>query len=129
MLGAGYAETVLDWPHKLTLRAVAEGDADESPALRTLVASGLVEQHPDGRHVVTAAGRAALEDDGESGLGTLSQMTWGIAVALFSVIVILFAVVNSSRGDALLTETQIFSLLIAGIVIGLVVAYARRAAR
>ncbi len=89
-----------------------------------------MEQHPDGGYVVTAAGRVALEDDDESGyVGTLSEMTWGIAVAPFVVLVILFAVVNSSRGDALLTELQIFSLLIAGIVLGFVVAYAKRAAR
>jgi len=62
---AGHPATlcaVLDWAHDLTLRAVAAGDYDDSPALRTLVASGLVEQHPDGGYAVTAAGRVALED-------------------------------------------------------------------
>jgi hypothetical protein len=130
LLGTGYALAVLDAVHKLTLRAVARGDAGESPALRTLVASGLVEQHPDGGHVVTAAGRVALKDDDESGFAaTFSEVTWGIAVAPFSALVILFAVLNSSRGDALLTETQIVSLLIVGVGFGLAVAYAKRAAR
>lgn len=53
---------MLDWAHDLTLRAVADGDYDDSPALRTLVASGLVEQDPDGGCAVTPAGRVALED-------------------------------------------------------------------
>ncbi len=52
---------MLEWAHDLTLRAVADGDYDDSPALRTLVASGLVEQHPDGGYAVTPAGRVALE--------------------------------------------------------------------
>jgi len=130
LLGTGYALAVLDAAHRLTLRAVARGDAGESPALRTLVASGLVEQHPDGGHVVTAAGRVALKDDDESGFAaSFSEMNWGIAVVPFLALVILFAVVNSSRGDALLTETQIVSLLIVGVVFGLAVAYAKRAAR
>lgn len=54
--------TVLDWSHDLTLRAVADGDYEGSPALRTLVANGLVEQDPDGGFAVTAAGRVARED-------------------------------------------------------------------
>jgi len=54
---------MLDWAHSMTLRAVADGDCDDSPALRTLVATGLVEQEPDGACTVTAAGRLALEAD------------------------------------------------------------------
>ncbi len=53
---------MLDWAHDLTLRAVADGDYEDSPALRTLVASGLVEQDPDGGYAVTPAGRVALQD-------------------------------------------------------------------
>ena len=52
---------VLDWAHRTTLRAVARGDCDDSPALRTLLATGLAEQAPDGGCTVTAAGRLALE--------------------------------------------------------------------
>jgi hypothetical protein len=54
---------VLDFGHKLVLRSVAQGDSDDSPALRNLVASGLVERRDDGSCAVTAAGRVALEDD------------------------------------------------------------------
>lgn len=53
---------MLDWAHTLVLRAVASGDHDDSPALRTLVASGLVEQLTDGGYRITSAGQVALED-------------------------------------------------------------------
>ena len=53
---------MLDWAHDLTLRAVADGDYEDSPALRTLVASGLVAHDPDGGYAVTPAGRVALEE-------------------------------------------------------------------
>ncbi|MBA3891949.1 MAG: hypothetical protein H0X64_15625 [Gemmatimonadaceae bacterium] len=52
---------MLDWAHSLLLRAVADGDQDDSPALRNLLAAGLVERRDDGTHAVTAAGQAALE--------------------------------------------------------------------
>lgn len=58
-----YAAPVLDWAHDLTLRGVAngDGDGDETPAMRTLVESGLVAQLADGRYELTPAGRVALE--------------------------------------------------------------------
>jgi hypothetical protein len=54
---------MLDWSHGLALRAVADGDDDDSSAVRTLIATGLVEERVGGGYVVTAAGRAALDDD------------------------------------------------------------------
>lgn len=66
---------MLDWAHDLTLRAVAAGDDDDSPALRTLVASGLVALDPDGGHVVTPAGRVALEDRGPRWM----RVVWPVA--------------------------------------------------
>ena len=47
------AERVLDFAHSLTLRAVADGDHDDSPALRSRVASGLVEEQVEGRYAIT----------------------------------------------------------------------------
>jgi hypothetical protein len=41
---------MLDWAHRLTLKAVDAGKAEDSPALRTLVATGSVEQRSDGGH-------------------------------------------------------------------------------
>jgi hypothetical protein len=52
---------VLDWAHRLTLRSVEQGTVDDSPALRNLVASGLVARRDDGRYEVTPAGRVALD--------------------------------------------------------------------
>jgi hypothetical protein len=40
---------VLDFVHRLMLRAVAAGDDDDCPALRTLVATGLVTPAPAAR--------------------------------------------------------------------------------
>lgn len=50
-------------PIGITLRSVDHGDCGDCPALRTLVASGLVEEQSDGGYVVTEAGRVALQDD------------------------------------------------------------------
>jgi hypothetical protein len=52
---------VLDFVHRLTLRAAANGDGDDSPAMRSLVATGLVVRGDDGGYAVTPAGRRALE--------------------------------------------------------------------
>lgn len=54
---------MLDWAHGTTLQAVANGKDAESPALDTLIASGLVERGADGSLRVTAAGEVALESD------------------------------------------------------------------
>jgi hypothetical protein len=51
---------VLDQAHRLALRGVAEGEAGDSPALRDLVATGLVAERAEGGYDVTSAGRAAL---------------------------------------------------------------------
>ena len=67
---------MLDWAHDLTLRAVANGDYDDSPALRTLVASGLVEQDSDGGYAVTPAGRVALEEGEPKGW---MRIVWPVA--------------------------------------------------
>lgn len=60
-LGAGNVWAMLDWAHEMTLRAVASGGADDSPALRTLIKTGLVaEAHQPGSYILTPAGQAAL---------------------------------------------------------------------
>jgi hypothetical protein len=52
---------VLDLPHRVVLRAVDRGDDDDSPALRDLVATGLVAQRDGGGYDLTPAGRIALD--------------------------------------------------------------------
>lgn len=52
---------MLDWAHRSTLRAVGDDSGEDCPALRNLVASGLVERRDDGCYAVTPAGRAALD--------------------------------------------------------------------
>lgn len=52
---------MLDWAHRLVLRSVARGDGDDSPALRDLVAAGLVAEREDGGYDITPAGRVALD--------------------------------------------------------------------
>lgn len=125
----GYASPVLDWAHKLTLRSVADGDADESPALRTLVASRLVEQRPDGTHAITPAGRVALEDDEHGSMAAFSELSGGTFAGLLLAVAVFLAAVNTVRGDALLTKLQLVSLLLAAVVMSLGIAYAKRAAR
>jgi hypothetical protein len=52
---------MLDFGHRTVLKSVASGRATRaSPALANLVAAGLVRE-TGGRHVVTDAGRVALE--------------------------------------------------------------------
>jgi len=53
--------TVLDFAHRLALQAVHEGEGEDSPALRSLLAAGLVGRSDDGGYVVTPAGEAALK--------------------------------------------------------------------
>jgi DNA-binding PadR family transcriptional regulator len=53
---------MLTWAHSVTLESVAQGDPDpEAPALKDLVATGLVRHREDGDYEVTDQGRAALE--------------------------------------------------------------------
>jgi hypothetical protein len=84
---------VLDWAHKLALRAVDEGDAGDSPAMRRLVATGLVEQQSDDRYALTAAGRVALEDDKPE---RWQRILWPI-VASLSVVFIIITVIDWVR--------------------------------
>ncbi len=54
---------MLDWPHTLMLRGVAKGipdGNDPAPALRRLIAAGLVARSGDRTYAVTAEGRVAL---------------------------------------------------------------------
>jgi hypothetical protein len=83
------SNAVLDWVHKVTLQDVAAGEAEDSPALRTLVASGLVEQQPNGGHVITEAGRIALEDDAPS---RLERILWPILAGCAAVYVVVTVV-------------------------------------
>lgn len=57
---------MLDFAHRLTLRAVARGkhDGEETPAVANLLAARLLARDDDGRLVVTDAGRAALAASG-----------------------------------------------------------------
>jgi hypothetical protein len=72
---------MLDWAHRLVLRAVAAGDDDpESPALDNLLATGLVARRAGGEgYEVTPAGRAALEA-GEPGRGERRFQTVALTV-------------------------------------------------
>lgn len=79
---------MLDWAHSLVLRAVAQGDDADSPALRTLVATGLVERRADGSHGVTPAGRAALEAGVPSRAEGVAWRVFGVCSALFVVVTV-----------------------------------------
>jgi hypothetical protein len=79
--------SVLDATHKLVLRAVAQGrPSTDSPAMRRLVAMGLVEQRTDGGCDVTPAGRIALEDDEPAHTSSAARLRLALAlgVAVFS---------------------------------------------
>jgi hypothetical protein len=77
---------LLDWAHRLVLQGVADGDDSQSPALQTLVATGLVAyDEPSGTHQLTEAGQAALEASkpSRSELTALGVMT--LALLIFAV--------------------------------------------
>jgi len=76
---------VLDWAHGTTLRAVANGKDAESPALETLVATGLVERKADGSLSVTAAGEVALESDKPT---RWERIVWPVAGVVGTVFVV-----------------------------------------
>ncbi len=119
---------MLDFAHSLILRSVANGDQDDSPALQTLIATGLVERGDDGRVSITPAGRVALEDDDDGGaLEMFAQSPW-IPAGFLAAIAGLFMVVNAIRGNALLNGTQLWSLAIVGVGLALLILYRRRAA-
>jgi hypothetical protein len=75
---------VLDFAHRLVLQGVAKGDADDCPALRTLVATGLAERTEDG-YAVTPAGRVALENLRSS---RWERILWPIAAVCVAVLVV-----------------------------------------
>jgi hypothetical protein len=52
---------VLDFAHRLTLQGVDKGDGEDTPAMQSLLATGLVGRGEDGGYVLTPAGEAALE--------------------------------------------------------------------
>jgi hypothetical protein len=79
--------SVLDATHTLALRAVAQGrPGTDSPAMRQLVATGLVEQRADGGYDVTPAGRIALEDGelADTSSAARLRLALAIGVAVFS---------------------------------------------
>jgi hypothetical protein len=79
--------SVLDATHTLVLRAIAQGrPGADSPAMRRLVATGLVEQRADGGYDVTPAGRIALEDDEPADTSSAAGLRLALAlgVAVFS---------------------------------------------
>jgi hypothetical protein len=79
--------SVLDPTHKLVLQAVAQGrPGTDSPAMRQLVATGLVEQRADGGYDVTPDGRIALEDDepAETNSAARLRLALALGVAVFS---------------------------------------------
>jgi hypothetical protein len=119
---------MLDWAHSLVLRSVAHGDQADSPALQTLIATGLVERGDDGLLVVTPPGAIALEDDVEDAFATSPEGPW-IVAGLLGAVTLLFVVVNLVRGGPLLTATQISSVLLVLVVSVIGLAYLRRAAR
>jgi hypothetical protein len=81
---------VLDWPHLWVLKAVSDGDQDcESPALRDLVATGLVEQRDDGSLIVTQSGRTALEVSKPS---RVERVMWQVLTGCLGIIAIVAVV-------------------------------------
>jgi hypothetical protein len=70
---------MFDFAHRLTLKAAARGTADDSPALRNLIASRLVEEADrPGEYRLTTAGQAALEADRPTRFDRfLSRLTFG----------------------------------------------------
>jgi hypothetical protein len=80
---------MLDFAHSLTLKAVDQGRAEDSPALRTLIETGLVEQRSDGGHVVTAAGRAALEEGEPRGWQRFLWPVIGACAGIYAVATII----------------------------------------
>jgi len=67
---------VLDVAHRVVLRGVARGDDDDSPALRNLVATGLVAER-DGGYEVTPAGQIAL-DKGPAQWERIAWVAFGV---------------------------------------------------
>jgi hypothetical protein len=79
--------SVLDATDKLVLQGVVQGRPGiDSPAMRRLVATGLVEQRADGSYDVTPAGRIALEDDEPADTSSAARLRLALAlgVAVFS---------------------------------------------
>lgn len=76
---------MLDWAHSLVLRAVEQGDSDDCPALRNLVAAGLVRRAADGSCTVTPAGRVALEVDRPTRWERIALPLMLVVGALFAV--------------------------------------------
>jgi hypothetical protein len=77
---------MLDSAHSLTLRAVAKGVADDSPALRTLKASGLVEEgEAPGGYRLTPAGKVALEASTPKGIDRVLNRAAGVGLILLAV--------------------------------------------
>jgi hypothetical protein len=87
-----YAEAVLDSAQRLTLRAVAGGECNDTPALRSLVERGLVERTPEGGCVVTGAGEEALREEPLRRRSALVRFA-GAAIALYFAIRVLMMIV------------------------------------
>jgi hypothetical protein len=73
---------VLDFAHRLVLQAVDKGDGDDSPAMQSLVAAGLVARSDDGGYVVTPAGRHALEASAPSRWERILWPVLGVCAAI-----------------------------------------------
>jgi hypothetical protein len=71
---------VLDFAHKLTLQAVDKGEGEDTPAMQSLLATGLVGRGGDGGYVLTPAGEAALEASRPSRVET--RLLWVLCVCL-----------------------------------------------
>lgn len=76
---------VLDLAHRLTLRAVDEGQGEDTPAMQSLPATGLVGRSDDGGYVVTPAGKAALE---ASRSGRRERISWTLLVVCGGILAI-----------------------------------------
>ena len=71
---------MLDLAHRLTLRAVDKGDGEDTPAMQSLLATGLVGRGDDGGYVLTPAGEAALQASKPSRLEM--RLSWVLCVCL-----------------------------------------------
>ncbi len=80
---------MLDFAHRLTLRAVGKGEGTDNPAMQSLLATGLVGRGADGDYVLTPAGEAALEASKPSRLEVSLWTVLGVCGAIVSIATII----------------------------------------
>jgi hypothetical protein len=80
---------VLDFSHRITLRAARKGEGKDTPAMQSLLATGLVGRSADGGYVLTPAGEAALEASKPSRLEMSLWWVFAVCVAMVAIATII----------------------------------------